>query len=76
MNARATKPPHELEAMIMTEVRKHPELSHVLSVHVGENLDPGPPNWKPAFVMDGDRNTPQKAFDIATALGRDFDRIF
>jgi hypothetical protein len=74
MNAREKKIATELEAMIMQEVRKHPDLSDIQSVLVEENPEPGPPNWRPAFVMAGSRNTPKKAFDIATELGRTFDR--
>jgi hypothetical protein len=74
LNAREKKTATELETMIMDEVRKHPDLSDVLNVSVGENPVPGPPNWRPMFGMGGARSCPQKAFDIATKLGRIFDR--
>jgi hypothetical protein len=74
MNAREKKTAAELEALIMQELRKHPDLSDVQSVLIGENPQPGPPNWRPEFVMVGPRNRPKKALDIATELGRKFDR--
>jgi hypothetical protein len=76
MNARAKKPASTLETMIMAQVQKHPVLSDVLNVHVGVNPEKGQPNWRAEFVMDRSRHAPQKAFDIANALGRDFDSIF
>jgi hypothetical protein len=51
----------ELEALIMQEVRKHPDLNNVQGVLVERKLEQDVSNWKPVFVMNGPRNTPQKA---------------
>jgi hypothetical protein len=64
----------ELQAMIMQEVRKHPDLSDVQDVLIAENPEPHPPNWRPEFVMAGSRSRPPKALQIATELGWKFDR--
>jgi hypothetical protein len=65
----------ELEAMIMHEVRKHPDWSHVLSVAITEivrtSVDHA--NWTATFLADGARHTPSAARELVIALSNRFD---
>jgi len=64
----------ELEAMIMQELRKHPDWGHVLSVSVEPSGQQAPhPNWRAAFVADGERSTPGAAIQFAEILGAKYD---
>jgi hypothetical protein len=68
------KSAHELETMILEEVRKHPDWSHILSVSVNNSFKPAPhPNWEATFVTDGPRNTPSAAIQFAEGLGSKYD---
>jgi hypothetical protein len=63
----------ELEAMIMQEVLKHPDWSHVLSVGVDQSYKQTPrPNWMASFTTDGGRSA-GAAIQFAEALGGKFD---
>jgi len=65
----------DLTAMIMQEVRKHPDWSHVLGVTVTPIAQAAPhhANWSVAFVADGPRIAPSEAFQFARKLGGKFD---
>ena len=64
----------ELEAMIMDEVRKHPDWSHVLSVSVEPSgQQPPHPTWVANFVADGERSTPGAAIQFAQGLAAKYD---
>jgi hypothetical protein len=71
---REAKRADELEAMIMQELRKHPDWGHVLSVSVEPSGQQAPhPNWRAAFVADGERSTPGAAIQFAEILGAKYD---
>jgi hypothetical protein len=65
----------ELEAMIMQEVRKHPDWSDIQDVAAIPTVKTAEhhPNWQAAFTMAGHRVPPQKAFQFATELSNKFD---
>lgn len=63
----------ELEAIIMREVRKHPDWSHVLSVSIEPSHQAAPhPNWRASFVADGGRSA-SAAIQFTDALGAKYD---
>lgn len=65
----------ELQAMIMQEVRKHPDWSHVLDVAITQNVQTAPDhsNWSVAFTRDDLRAVPGEAFQFANELASKFD---
>ncbi len=65
----------ELQAMIMQEVRKHPDWSHVEDVAITQSVQTVPhhANWNAAFVTDGPRIAPGAAFQFARELASKFD---
>jgi hypothetical protein len=70
---KGNKSASELEAMIMDEVRKHPNWSHVLSVSVDPSFQEAPhPNWMASFVVDGERSA-GAAIQFAEQLGAKYD---
>jgi hypothetical protein len=74
MTPREKKSAVELKALIMREVRRHPEWHDILDVAITrpERL-PHQPNWDAAFTMTGPRATPEGAFRFAGELGAKFD---
>jgi hypothetical protein len=69
------KSAEELATIIMREVRKRADWSNVLDAvilpHIGAS--PHQPNWKAAFTIDGPRNVPAEAQQIARELSAKFD---
>ena len=65
----------ELSAMIMAEVRKHPDWSHVQDVVILPTVRAAPhqSNWKPAFTVEGPRIRPEEADFLAMALSQQYD---
>jgi hypothetical protein len=65
----------ELEAMIMQEVRKHPDWSHVQGVAITRSVQEAPhhASWGAAFIIDGPRIAPAEAFQLARELATKFD---
>jgi hypothetical protein len=65
----------ELATMIMQEVRKRSDWSNVLDAVILPNISAAPhqPNWKAAFTMEGPRNVPPEAQQIAVVLSSQFD---
>ena len=65
----------ELEALLMEQLRKHPECDHVLAVTITRPVQqsPGDPNWDAAWSVDGNRIACPRAFEIARQLRGQFD---
>jgi hypothetical protein len=65
----------ELQTMIMQEVRKHPDWSHVLDVAITQSVQTAPhhANWSVGFTCDGPRMAPGEAFQFARELSNKFD---
>ena len=74
MTPREKKSAVELKALIMREVKRHPEWHDIQDVAITrpERL-PHQPNWDAAFRMTGSRATPEGAFRFAKELGTKFD---
>jgi len=72
---RPKKSADEIAALIMREVRKHPDWSNVLEAVILPDIGAAAnqPNWKAAFTMDGPRNVPAEAQQIARELSAQFD---
>ena len=69
------KTANELQAMIMQEVRKHLDWSHVLDVAITQSVHTAPhhANWSVGFVCDGPSIVPGEAFQFARELSVKFD---
>lgn len=65
----------ELRAIIMEEVAKHQDWSHIESVAITRSFssDPNSPNWNPGFVCDTPKMAPGEAFIFARELGAKYD---
>jgi hypothetical protein len=68
----------ELRALIMRELRQHPEWHDMEDVieDVAITSPARPreqPNWDAAFTMSGPRSAPEGAFRFARELGAKFD---
>jgi hypothetical protein len=64
----------ELKALIMRELRKHPEWHDIEDVAITSAARPREqPNWGAAFTMSGPRSAPEGAFRFARELGAKFD---
>jgi hypothetical protein len=64
----------ELKALIMRELRKHPEWHDIEDVAITSPARPREqPNWGAAFRMSGPRSAPEGAFRFARELGAKFD---
>jgi hypothetical protein len=64
----------ELKALIMRELRQHPEWHDIEDVEITSAARPREqPNWDPAFTMIGPRSAPEGAFRFARELGAKFD---
>jgi hypothetical protein len=65
----------DLVALIMGEVRKHPEWNDIMDVEIIPRVQHAPhhPNWDAAFTMDGPRVALEGAFRIARELPARFD---
>ena len=72
---REKKTAKELEAMIMTEVRKHADWSDVKDVAAipTDKSSEHHPNRQAAFTMNGSPIRPQEAAQFATELSHKFD---
>ncbi len=70
-----TKSASELQAMIMQEVRKHPDWSHIEDVAITQKdrTVSHHANWSVGFVCDGPRTAPEAAFQFARELSAKFD---
>lgn len=68
----------ELQALIMQEVRKHPEWSHVVDVAITQSVQTGPhhANWSVGFTCEGPRMAPGEAFQLARELASKFDLAY
>jgi hypothetical protein len=57
----------ELARLIMIEIRRRPECSHIESVEFKRPIQQSPrdPNWAPAFSCDTLKLAPQVAYAIA-----------
>jgi hypothetical protein len=64
----------ELKAMIMQEVRMHPEFRSIDTVAI-DGPHQRTPNWGFAWIVDGARLAPLGAYEIARQLQRQFDLI-
>jgi hypothetical protein len=60
----------ELTALLMKEIRKHPECEHVVGVAI---IKPVQQNWGAAWVVDGNEIAGRPAFAIAEELQAKFD---
>jgi hypothetical protein len=64
----------ELKALIMRELRQHPEWHDIEDVAIASAAQPREqPNWDAAFTMSGPRSAPEGAFRFARELGAKFD---
>lgn len=75
MANKPTRTEHELEALIMQEVRRHPEFSRIQGIAITRpsQLAPHFPNWGFGWVTDGAGIRPTAADAIAERLQREFD---
>jgi hypothetical protein len=75
MSMKPKKSAPELKAMIMEEVRKHPDWSYVSDVTILPNIGAAPhhPNWKFSFTHDGTRIAPPDAEIFARVLSSQYD---
>ena len=67
----------ELAALIMSEIRKHPECSHVASVGFTkpQKIVPHQANWEPAWTCNGSKIAPLIAFEIGRTFQNQYDLI-
>jgi hypothetical protein len=74
MTPREKKSAVELKALILREIKRHPEWHDIQDVAItrSERLS-HQPNWDAAFTMIGPRATPEGAFRFARELGAKFD---
>lgn len=77
MTGKPTKTTAELTAMLMAEVRKHPECSNITSVGIARpaRQSPHEPNWAAAWTVNGPKLAPPIAFEIERRLRRQFDLV-
>jgi hypothetical protein len=74
MVTREKKSAVELKALIMREVKRHPEWHDIQDVAITRRQRLShQPNWDAAFTMTGPRATPEGAFRFAKELGAKFD---
>jgi|HubBroStandDraft_3_1064219.scaffolds.fasta_scaffold3180209_1 hypothetical protein len=64
------KSERELIELLMSEVQKHSECAHVMSVKI---IKPTTQNWQAAWVVDGTEMACRRAFAIADELQAKFD---
>ena len=70
MAGKQKKSQSELIALLMQELRKHPECDHVISVAI---IRPVQQNWDAAWTVSGNEVVCSRAFEIARALQEQFD---
>ena len=64
----------ELKALIMRELKQHPEWHDIEDVAITSPArPPDQPNSGAAFTMSGPRSAPEGAFEICRELGAKFD---
>jgi len=63
----------ELKALIVPELRQHPEWHDIENVEIASSALGEQSNWEAAFTMSGPRSVPEAAFRFARALGAKFD---
>jgi hypothetical protein len=65
----------ELGALIMGEVRKHPDGDSIRGVTITKASEDAPhhPNWTAAFTVDGPRVVPDGAVRLIAELQDEFD---
>jgi hypothetical protein len=77
MTPKPKKTTAELTALLMTEIRKHPECNHVTSVGITRPMQSAPhhPNWAPAWSFNSPKIEPPIAVEIAGKFQNEFDLI-
>jgi hypothetical protein len=67
MTSKEMKSATELAALIMDEIRDHPEYDHIASVTVTQvpRRAPDQPNWRFGWTVIGNWAVPEAAFKIA-----------
>jgi hypothetical protein len=77
MDSKPKKTTAELPALIMEEIRKHPECDKITSVGITRPFLSGSlhPNWAPAWSVNGPKIAPTIAYEIAWKLQNQFDLI-
>ena len=67
----------ELAKLIMIEIRRRPECSHVESVGFTRPMQQSPhdPNWAPAFSCSTMKLAPQIAYGIASRFQSHYDLV-
>lgn len=72
---KAKKTADELRAILMDEIAKHPDWSHIEGVAITRSFatEHGSPNWNAGFVCDGPKMAPGAAFIFAKELGGKYD---
>jgi hypothetical protein len=75
MTSKPTKTRHELQALIMQEIRKNPEFRNIGNVAITQptQLAPHLPNWSFAWVLNGASLAPPEADEIPQKLQREYD---
>ena len=78
MASKEKKSAIELRALIMDEVRKHPDWDDIVDVAIIQSIRSAPhhPNWDGAFTMAGQRIAPERAFRFVTELKGKFDCVW
>ena len=75
MDRRVKKTTVELTALIMAEIRKHPECDHISGIGFARQMQLAPhhPNWVPAWSMNGPKIQPPIAEEITRRFQKKFD---
>jgi hypothetical protein len=75
MQEKPKKTEHELQVLIMNEVRKHPEFGNIKGVSImrSEQSVAHHPNWSFAWTVNGPALASHKADEIPQRLQREYD---
>jgi len=75
MKPKQKKTAVELKALLMAEVRKHPECSHIMGVAITRLMQSAPhqPGWAPNWLCGGSKSAPPIADEIGRTFQSEFD---
>jgi hypothetical protein len=74
MRVKPKKTEHELRALIMEEVRRHPQFSNIRSVAITRTVQSvAHHHWGFAWIVDGPLPASHKADEIPQKLQREYD---
>jgi len=78
MAGKEPKTAHQLNELVMKELRKYPDLDYIVNVGIAECMRRAShyPNWEPNFGMDKEHTAPEKAFSIVKELQNKYDCLW